>query len=69
MKKLTARQWGKVRKSLYGIGSATLKYLGVAGIVNDNESQILLLILSGLMDLAFVKVDLPDDEEELSDEA
>lgn len=60
--KLTKKQWARVRQSLYVMGSGTLKYLGVAGIINDDKSQILVLLLSGLLDLAFVKVDVPKDE-------
>lgn len=60
---MTDKQYARLRQSLYLLGSLILKTLGVYGIIEDDKSQILTLVLSALLDLAFVKVDVPKDEE------
>lgn len=62
---MTKKQYARLRQALYLLGSLVLKYLGVEGIIDDDKSQILTLVLSALLDLAFVKVDIPKDDEDL----
>lgn len=64
---MTAKQHARLRQALYMLGSLGLKYLGVEGIIDDDKSQILVLVLSALLDLAFVKVDVPEDEDSSSE--
>lgn len=58
MKKLTKRQWGRLRQALYVAGSAGLKYAGIKGWIEDDESQALLVVVSALLDLAFFNIEL-----------
>lgn len=48
------QKWAATRAALYVIGSASLKVLGVHGLVTDEESQVYLLLLSGVFDLALL---------------
>lgn len=59
---MTDKQYARLRQSLYALGSVSLKTLSIYGIIEDNKSQILTLVLSALLDLAFVKVDVPKDD-------
>lgn len=63
---MTAKQYARLRQALYLLGSLILKTLGVYGIIEDDKGQILTLVLSALLDLAFFKVDVPN--ENLGDE-
>lgn len=47
----------KLRATLYVIGSAALKVAGIYGLVGNEESQAWLLLISGVLDLAFYNVD------------
>lgn len=57
------KRLARLRQALYVTGSATLKFAGIKGWVENNESQALLLVLSGLLDLAFFNVDLSGESE------
>ena len=62
-KKPTKKAWGRLRQALYVLGSGSLKFAGIKGWVDDNESQALLIVVSALLDLAFFYVDLGGSSE------
>lgn len=59
--KVDKKKWARVRFGVYALGSAVLKYAGIKGWVESDESQALLLILSAVLDLALFNVDLSDE--------
>lgn len=56
---MTKRQWARLRQGIYGVSSIGLKTAGVYGLISDEKSQALLLLVSAVVDLAFFYVDLP----------
>lgn len=52
------KRLAQLRFGIYALTSATLKYAGIKGWVENNEGQALLLIVSATLDLAFFNVDL-----------
>jgi hypothetical protein len=60
--KLTTKQWVRIRQGIYAVTSLGLKVAGLYGLVSDEKGQAILLLVSGVADLALIFAKVPEEE-------